>query len=171
MKESSDDWTDKQQEEIDLRLENQSLETEITLNGGTHWKSDEVTPQIENAFLKNVLAFEEASEEPEVPIRSFFPEEHVFPPAESMSPQELSAKLDEIAEILSTHDVEFGFANPLPDMLLYKHLTEDVIPNDTISPAIGAGGKWFLDGCTGACDDCFQKQYCSVAAEIQDEQD
>lgn len=41
-------------------LENRSLETEIKLRGGKMWKSEKIDPYIDNAFMKNVLAFEEA---------------------------------------------------------------------------------------------------------------
>lgn len=161
-----DNWADDQQKEIDLRLENQSLETELELQGMSNWKSDEVPPEVHNQFLKNVIAFEEANKKPRTPMRSLFPDDYRFPPVESMSAEQLHDKLKDIERLLKKHNVGFGFAEELPDALLYKHLVEEVIPNDTVMAKVSEGFMWYLDGCTGGCEDCFQNQYCSTGREI-----
>jgi hypothetical protein len=170
MQSGEENWADDKQKEIDLRLENQSLETELQLKGAVGWKSPDLDPRIENEFLRNVMAFEEAAGGPAVPMRSLFPEDYEFPPAESLSSEQLSAKLDEIADILSRNHIEFGFVGDLPDMVLYKHLVEDVIPNDSIETSTGTMGVWVLDGCTGCCEECFQHDYCETARELDEEE-
>jgi hypothetical protein len=161
-----DNWADDPQGEIDLRLENQSLETELKLQGATQRRFGEVPFEVHNQFLKNVLAFEEAAKKPPTPVRSLFPDNYPFPPAESMSPQELRQKLEDMERTLGKHNVGFGFAKELPDALLYKHLVEEVIPNDTVTTAAAEGFAWYLDGCTGRCEDCFQNRYCTTGREI-----
>lgn len=168
---NQDDWRTEDQKDMDLRLENQSLETELNLQGGGTFKNREVDPKIENAFLKNVIAYEEADKEPPVPVRSLFPEGYEFPPVSSMSRRNLSKKIKEIAEILSAHNVEFGFANKLPDEVLYKYIAEDFIPHEMIGASIQAGFTFVIDGCDGCCEECFQKSHCPTAREILDEDD
>lgn len=161
-----ENWQSREQRELDLRLENQSLETDITLQGGHLVKGGDIEPEIENAFLKNVLAFEEADKEPPIPMRALFPQEYEFPAASSMSREELSRKIGEIARILSMHNVEFGFANDLPDEVLYKYLVEECIPHDSVSATVSEGFTWYLDGCDCGCDECFQNQYCATTKEL-----
>ncbi len=168
---NTEDWTDEQQKLIDLTLENSSLEEEIALKcGGTIEKPADIDPYIENQFLKNVLAFEETEKEEHLPMRSLFPDDYKFPPAESMSPKELSEKLEDICGILSVHNIEFGFANDLPDKVLYRHIVDECIANDTVSPSVAAGFTLVLDGCTGLCEECFQKEYCKTAQELENEE-
>lgn len=163
---NDDNWGSKEREDIDLSLENSSLEDEIKLKGGSFEKMDEIDPLIENDFLKNVLAYEEAAEGSQIPVQSIFPKDYKFPSAESMSEEELSEKLDDISRIFSDHGIEFGFNNDLPSKALYKHLVEDYIQNDMIDGSVSAGFGWILDGCSGVCEDCFQKEYCSTAKEL-----
>ena len=159
-------WSSEERKEIDLSLENSSIKTEIKLRGGVLGEVEEIDPSIENVFLKNILAYEKAAEEPEIPMHSIFPKDYPFPSAESISEEELSEKLDDISRILSDHGIELGFANDLPNKVLYKHLVEDCIKTEFVDPSVSAGFVWVLDGCTGGCEDCFQKEYCSTAQEL-----
>jgi hypothetical protein len=162
-----DIWRSKEREEIDLSLENSSLETEIKLKGGIFSsKTDDIDPLLENAFLKNVLAYEEAAEDPQIPMVSVFPENYKFPPAESISEAELFEKLEDISRVLSDHGIELGFSNDLPDKVLYKYLVEECIPKEMIDSSVTAGFTWVLDGCSGGCEECFQREYCSNAQEL-----
>ncbi|MBN1578507.1 MAG: hypothetical protein JW913_18235 [Chitinispirillaceae bacterium] len=144
------------------------MEEEITIRGGGEiQKSEDIDPRLENQFLKNVLAFEEADKEEPIPMRSFFPEGYLFPPKESMSQEELSDKVDDISRILSEHNIEFGFANDLPDQVLYDYLVRDCIAKDSVSSSVDAGFTWVLDGCYGGCEDCFQREYCETGREME----
>lgn len=149
-------------------LENRFLEDEIKSLGGSMSESKIDEPYINNQFMKNILAFEEAEKAPQIPMRSLFPGDFEFPPAESMSEQEISDKLDAINDIFSSHNIEFGFAEELPDKLLYKHLVEDCIPNDMVDSSTSAGFTCVLDGCNGDCESCFQKEYCDTGRELDD---
>ena len=75
------DWRSDEDRDFDLKLENQSLEQELSLLGEEPVESDSETsdPKLKNAFLKNVIAYEEADKEPPRPIRSLFPENFEFP--------------------------------------------------------------------------------------------
>jgi hypothetical protein len=167
---TENDWGSKEDRELDLQLENQSLESDIILQGGCAVESENDDPGLKNAFLKHVLAYEEADKEPRHPILSLFPKGYKFPAVSTMSPEELDDKLDEIASILSTHNIEFGFANDLPVEVLYQYLVEEYLPNEMVGGAEEAGFTRVIDGCDGACEVCFQKEYCSTAREILGEE-
>ena len=100
-------------------------------------------------------------------MRSLFPADYEFPPVESMNDDQIAKKLQEISETLSKNNIEFGFANKLPDAVLYKYITEDCIKNDTVNPSVTAGFTWVLDGCSGDCEGCFQKDYCSTSKKLE----
>ena len=163
-------WENQELKRLDLILENQSLEVEIGLRGGQVFKAEDVEPQIENAFFKSILAFEEADKEEPLPLRSPFPADFEFPLASAMSAEQLSRKLGEIQEVLSRHCVAFGFAEGVPDEVLYTYLVEECIPEETVTAAASAGFTFVLDGCDGNCEGCFQAPYCAAASEIPDDE-
>lgn len=163
----SEKWQNDDLKKIDLQLENKALQDEIEMRGGSFGKCEDLDPEIENMFLKNVIAFEEAYDGPRIPMRSLFPTDYKFPSVQSLSKKEISDKLDDIALILSTHNIELGFNDKLPQDVLYKHLVEDCIPNETVQQEVLRGFTNVLDGCSGDCDGCFQKEYCSTAQESE----
>lgn len=61
--------------------------------------------------------------------------------------------------------IEVSYAEKLPDRLGYKHLVEEVIPERMVAAENPTGMGLVLDGCTGGCPDCFQKDYCDSARE------
>jgi hypothetical protein len=159
-----EDNLSKEHKDIDLSLENHCLETEIILKGGMFGKAEDLDPDIENQFLKNILAFEQLKDEPEISMRSIFPADYVFPSIDIMSEKDISGKLGDIGNILSNHNVELGFSDELPDRVLYRYLVEECIPKKSIE-AMAGGFTWVLDGCTGSFEDRFQKMYCKAGQE------
>ncbi len=61
-----ENWQNAEQKRIDLRLENNALIDEIKLRGASFGKSDDIDPEFENQFLKNVIAFEDAWDSPQM---------------------------------------------------------------------------------------------------------
>jgi hypothetical protein len=153
-------WSDEEQEKIDLELENRSLETEIKLKGGIFGKEKNLDPSLENAFLKSIIAFEEGDKDLKIPMRAIFPDDYKFPPVGSMSKKVLSDKLDDIIRIFEDHHIELDFSEEVPDKVLYKYLVETCIAKEMIEASIPAGTVVHLTGCTGFCEECFQKDYC-----------
>ena len=166
-----EDWTSDRQKEIDLEIENTTLKTEIELKGGTFGKSDSIDPILENEFLKNVRAFEEAGNESEIPVRSLFPSDYRFPSADNLSAKEIEDKLQYITMIFGQNNIQLDYSEDLPDRILYKHITEQVIPHETICYQTIPGFICHLDGCGGDCESCFQREYCSTAKELDEEEE
>jgi len=151
---------------LDLELENRSLETDLMLHGGgAIHKAENIDPFLENLFLKNVLAFEELDKEPKRSMRSLFPDEYEFPPASALSADALAEKLSEIAGILDHNGIALGFCEAVPEALVYRYMVEEVIPHEEVFPQNGEGFTTTLDGCTGGCDECFQKPYCETGSD------
>jgi hypothetical protein len=160
---------DENQKRLDLSLENKTLENEFMLKTGAEiHNSEDCDPFIHNQFLKNVLAFEEADKEPDIPVKSLFPADFELPDEKALSDEQIVQKLNEIYDILSSNNIKFGFATELPDRILYKHLTQDFIPDELIHPSTLAGFTCILDGCNGDCPECFQKDYCATGRNYED---
>lgn len=157
---NGENWTDKEQEKIDLELENRSLETEIKLKGGFFGKEKNLDPSLENAFLKSIIAFESGDKDLKILMRAIFPDDYKFPPVGSMSKKVLSEKLDDIASIFEEHRIGLDFSEEVPDKVLYKYLVETCIAKEMIESSIPEGSMVYLNGCTGFCEECFQKEYC-----------
>lgn len=163
-------WISDKQKGIELKMENMALKTEIELKNGIFGKSDLLEISLENKYLKQVLAFEEAEKESEIPIRLLFPSDYQFPPIDTMLENELREKLDDIAMIFRQNNIELDFSENLPDVMLYQHLTEQIIPKDSIILRSTPGFIWHLDGCSGNCESCFQKEFCSTAKELNEKE-
>ncbi|MFP4013174.1 MAG: hypothetical protein ACLFVQ_03745 [Chitinispirillaceae bacterium] len=166
----NNEWINDEQRRKDLLKENARLEKELEDRGLKSSKFEECDPQIENEFLKSILAHEKACEGEMIPVRSLFPSDYELPSADSMSDTEIREKIIDIEKILSEHNVEFGFAHKLPASLLYNHLVE-YITEDTVGPEVIEGFTWVLDGCTGVCEECFQLDYCESGQEIKNADD
>jgi hypothetical protein len=152
--------------DAELARENQALEEELKLLGEPVEMQPAADPKLHNEFLKQILAFHGMERGPQVPMRSLFPDEYEFPPVDTLSDAELEAKLDEILRILGEHTIVVDLIDKLPDRLTYKYLTEEVIPEDMVAAENPTGMRMHIDGCTGGCDDCFQKDYCETAKEV-----
>ena len=152
--------------ELDLTLENQALLDDLKIMGmGEYGKSGDLDPGLENAFLKHVMMFEEADRQPHEKIRTLFPDDFGFPPADSMTAGELAAKLAAIRSVLEPHQIYLEL-HPVPDKAAYEYFVNEVLNDDVMFPDPPEGFRTVLDGCSGCCDECFQKDYCDAAKEI-----
>lgn len=172
MESNKDDWKSEEEKQLDLELENRTLELNLKLKGGEDFAEEDIDPKLHNAFLKSVETYEELDEEPKRPMKSLFPESCVFHPADRLSKKELKNKLDFIFEILAQNNIQVALPGKLPDEQLYTYLTTDIIPNELTFPPHNTGFCYVIDGCDGYCPECFQKDYCEVKDEIGwDEED
>ena len=154
-----------------LRLDNELLRRRLEALGAMGYEFDSDDPKLENQFLNYVLSFEEMHQGPQIPLRSIFPDDFEFPPASSMTDEQLAAKLDAITDILASRSIVIDTVGDLPDNLLYKYVLEE-IDDLEIPLEMPEGTVHHLDGCDGSCPDCFQRDYCEVKDQTWgDEQD
>jgi len=86
---------------------------------------------------------------------------------QGLRPKRNSAKkLAEIVEILDNNGIAIGLCDALPDALVYRYLVEEVIAHEEVFPQNGSGFTWTIDGCTGGCDTCFQRDCCETGKEL-----
>jgi hypothetical protein len=165
------DWTPETQKNLDLQLENQTLHTELKLKGAMIKMAPDLDPVLQNEFLKSICAFEQATNQPPgVPLSTLFPPDYHFPPPGSLSSEQLCAKLDDIEQILFNNQVQLDFVDNLPDEVIYKHLVEQLLPTETITAPTTSNGFTIINGCSGWCEGCFQKEYCETSEELDAEE-
>ncbi|MBD3345461.1 MAG: hypothetical protein GF401_10405 [Chitinivibrionales bacterium] len=160
-----EDWRSEDDKKIDLELENKALELDLKLQGAEFHKENDIDPELENNFLNYVKNYEELDKLPKVKMTSLFPPDFSFPKIEEMSKEELENKLDTILDIFEQHNIYLELANDVPDEVIYKFLVEDYIPREDTLPDNDFGINHIIDGCTGWCPDCFQRDYCETCKE------
>ncbi len=126
--ETGKNFSDDQQE--NLRIENEILKIKLKAQFGDAFEmesSDGMPPEIENQFLKSMIAFEE--EQAGTEYTSVY--ERIGKPAckpvNEMSRPELKAALNDLLQLLEKNDIDLDIADgPYPDELIYQFLTEEL---------------------------------------------
>ena len=140
-----------------LEQENFLLKSKIIARGGNLDSSDNLSAEIENKFLENVMAIEDAPDAPVYKILKVNPED--FPPKDQLSQKQLKAKLDHLLEIMAEHNMFCEFAGDLPDDIAYNHLSQEFLFE--VEQIMPDGWVLHINGCDGWCPDCFQLDYCT----------
>ncbi len=144
-----------------LIQENLLLKAKIILNGGLFHKKDDLPPEIENEFLRHVLAFEEATPMPMYEYLKINP--NTFPLEKTLSDEELEIQFNRLEKLLNDHNIVIDLRDGLPLRLAYKFITEEALLEKY---EFVAHVTLHIDGCSGYCPDCFQADYCTVKDEI-----
>ena len=115
------------------------------LAGGemTSWKSDDLSPDIEEDFLQGVVAYESA---PWTTHYQQLAEAGVeLPDPETMNDEKLTAKLWEVIEALARMRVFLESTNHLSDRELYTELWNDVLREETKAMVFDEYSAWHID--------------------------
>ena len=115
------------------------------LAGGemTSWKSDDLSPDIEEDFLQGVVAYESA---PWTTHYQQLAEAGVeLPDPETMDDEKLTAKLWEVIEALARMRVFLESTNHLSDRELYTELWKDVLREETKAMVVDEYSAWHID--------------------------
>jgi hypothetical protein len=147
-----------------IEQENFLLKSKIITQGGIFSENPEsgMDPEIENIFLKRIMAFEEAEYKPVSEIIGVDPV--AFPPAHTLSKDQIDAALKKLIMILDEHGIAWGLKENLPAEVAYRFLTEDYLLSEAKDLPIDFG--WTIDGCSGDCPSCFQADYCHTKDDI-----
>ncbi len=137
------------------------MRNKIILKNRKFSKNDDLNPKIENSFLKNIIAFEEAQRKPLYRILGIKPNE--FPLLEKLNEEQFAKQFNRLKSLPETHNFYFAFDKKTPPTLIYKHLTEKIL-NDEFE--VVSEMNVLLDGCLGWCPDCFQVDYCDAKDKI-----
>lgn len=123
-----------------LRIENDILKLKLHASYGSDVKmggSENLPPEIENMFLKNVFAFEEAMQNEEL-VKIF---DHIgkpaFKPEEEIEDAHISAGLKEILAVLEQHSIQLDVLGTYDDRVIYKFIVEELFDHEVLmSPKI-----------------------------------
>lgn len=137
-------------ENENLRIENELLRIKLTAQYGDafHMESDPVLPpEIENQFLKNILAFEEGSENASITTVYAQIGKPVYKSIAELSPTEICEELKRIKAVMETHHVVLDFCDgPYPDEEIYRFITEELFAHETDSvPLFGMNWNFIYE--------------------------
>ena len=148
-------------EELDnnekIDQENFLLKSKLIVKGGMIGMEGDLPPEIENMFLKNVMAFEEAEYKPICEILNV--DINDFPPVELLSKEEIKEYIADLTNVLEEHQMFLELQEELPIELAYKYLVEDYMLGESQDIADFA---MHIAGCNGDCPSCFQLDYCKI---------
>ena len=162
--------TDPQEElspEEKIDQENFVLKSKILTKGGNFSEFADIDPEMENMFLKRVMAFEEAEYKPTYEIIGVDPKD--FPPVELLNETEIKEEFDKLIKIFEDHGIEWGVSDNVPVEISYRFLTEDYLLSE--SQDLPKDFGWTIDGCSGDCPSCFQADYCASKNELWPEEE
>ena len=144
-----------------LEQENFVMKSKLLIKGAILDSSNSIDPEIENTFLKNVFAFEEAEYKPVYKIIDVNPND--FPAADTLSNKEIEKNYERLVELLEKHNMYVDLQEGVPLRIVYKHLIEEHLFEETQDVP---GFDTFIDGCSGDCPGCFQMDYCNIKDDI-----
>ncbi len=145
-----------------IEQENFFLKSKIITQGGILNENSDLDPEIENMFLKRIMAFEEAEYKPVFEIIGVNPAD--FPPADTLTKDELIAAFNKLIKVFDDHGISWGVKEIVPVEVSYRFLTEDYLLSE--SQDLPADFGWTIDGCSGDCPSCFQADYCKTKDDI-----
>ncbi|MEP7128349.1 MAG: hypothetical protein ABI729_05750 [Chitinophagales bacterium] len=138
------DPTDNDPEE-QLREENELLRIKIQAQFGGHSDSnDDLPPEIENEFLKNVLAFEEQySKTTYTPVKvsTILGDLH-FKKSEELNDEVFKKEWKRLNQLLEEKSIGVDFLRPRDDRFKYKFITEELFEHETDGSMIVPHMNW-----------------------------
>lgn len=150
-----------------LDQENFVLKSKIITQGGIFSENSDLDPEMENMFLKRVMAFEEAEYKPVYEIIGVDPKD--FPPVELLNEEEIQKEFDKLIKIFEDHGISYDVNDNVPVEVSYRYLTEDYLLSE--SQDLPKDFGWTIDGCSGDCPSCFQADYCVSKDDLWPEEE
>jgi len=119
--------------EEQLRIENELLRLKLQAETGADLQHlENVPPDVENAFLNNILAFERQLDQvKEDRIYHIIGEPKDFKQASELNDEQLSLELKRLNDLLEQFQIEVDYGTDYPDRLKYKFITEELFEHET----------------------------------------
>ena len=131
-----------------LRIENEFLKLKLKAQYGDAFFMDsnaDLPPEIENQFLKNMMAFEDAhatAEYTTVYERIGKPD---YKPAEDLNAAEITGELKRITDVMAGHHIALDICDgPYDDEVIYKFITEELFAHEIEKAAVAGMGCNFI---------------------------
>jgi hypothetical protein len=116
----------------DLRAENNLLKLKLGLEHGMHMQesSGELSPEVENQWLKSVYAFEQQFKVAgRIKLYDYIGKP-VFKKCDELKPEEVGAELQRLYLILENNDIVLSSICQYDDALLYRFVTEELFDHE-----------------------------------------
>jgi hypothetical protein len=135
----SEDWLKPGSEEKfsndpleNLRIENEILRMKVKAElGGAYEGSENLPPEIENEFLKNILAFEHQYANTKMIRIADLLGNPVFKKAAELDNDAVSKELQYAEELLEQKNIVVEFVKPRDDRFKYQFITEELFEHET----------------------------------------
>jgi hypothetical protein len=152
-----------QDQTVFLEIENELLKESLGLSDFCSYFAEDMDPPALNDFLRHISFMEDIG--PQKPIRSLFPQNITFPPAEEMNETDLVTIVQFLEDIMMNNGILLELSPALPTDITYKYIVEEMLP-DLIPDNIPEGAALHYNGCGGWCPECLQKDYCEMKKEF-----
>ncbi|HEX3078979.1 MAG TPA: hypothetical protein VHQ04_00890 [Puia sp.] len=119
--------------EEQLRMENELLRLKIQAQfGGVSGNEGSLPPEIENEFLRHVMAFEEQFNGEHKPIKiSVFLGNPVFRNSDELNDAEFKKESSRLAALMKLKNISVDFLRERDDRFQYKFITEELFQHET----------------------------------------
>ena len=128
-----------------IKIENDFLKLKLKAQYGDAFfmeSNADLPPEMENLFLKNIIAFEKNSEKAEYITVYEKIGKPTYKPAGGMNPVEITAALKKITALMEQQGVCLDICQgPYPDDIIYTFITEELFSQE-IQKEILPGGAW-----------------------------
>ncbi len=118
-----------------LRIENELLRLKLKAQYGDAFHmetNDSLPPEVENQFLRNIIAFEETNQDPETTTVYELLGKPSYRSAGELTAAEISGELNRVIALLEENNMNLGFCNgPYPDEEIYRFITEELFAHVT----------------------------------------
>ncbi len=118
-----------------LRIENELLRLKLKAQYGDAFHmetNDSLSPEVENQFLRDIIAFEETNQGPEATTVYETLGKPTYRSADELADAEISDELKRLTKLLEEHNMHLDFSNgPYPDEEVYRFITEELFAHET----------------------------------------
>jgi len=127
-----------------LRLENEILRIRIKTELGGDYESDEnLPPELENEFLKNILAFEHRYSKIKMVKIADLLGNPVMIKAARLDDKAIIAAYQDLEELLAQKNIVVEFTRPRDERFKYRFITEELFEHETDDMEVQGMTKYF----------------------------
>jgi hypothetical protein len=133
MEENESQHNEEQQHEDELKDENAFLKMKMMLEKGADFHmSEEIPPEIENQFLKNIMDFEDQwSNVQTIKLYDKIEQPTQFKPVAELSDEEIETAYEELLDHMEKYGIQFDCCSPnISKRELYRFVTEELFEDE-----------------------------------------
>jgi len=131
-----------------LRIENDFLKLKLKAQFGDAFfmgSNEDLPPEIENQFLKNMMAFEDAHAKAEYTTVYESIGKPEYKTATTLTAAEINIELKRITAIMQEHHIALDICDgPYDDEVIYKFITEELFAHEIEKTPVFGGGWHFI---------------------------